>query len=127
MRGLNVRCCVVSHYLQHRNDGPLPRGKDGARDKDFHLWPHGLENTGPKTAMTLLSSVGSVSLAILPSLKRDVRSLPTDSKSVHRRLVQSVSPKVVRVGPPRCTCANVVWFDLAQITTIDTFNICHDA
>jgi hypothetical protein len=41
MRGLKVRCCVVSHYSQHRGDGALPWGKDGTRDKDFHVWPHG--------------------------------------------------------------------------------------
>jgi hypothetical protein len=41
MIGLNVRCCVMSHDSQHRGDGPLPWGKDGARDADVHVLPHG--------------------------------------------------------------------------------------
>ena len=41
MIGLNVRCCVVSHDSQHRCDGPPSWSKDGARDEDFHVLPHG--------------------------------------------------------------------------------------
>jgi hypothetical protein len=41
MIGLKVRCGMPSHHSSHRRNGSLPRGKDGARHKDFHVWPYG--------------------------------------------------------------------------------------
>ncbi len=31
----------MSHDPQHRGDGPLPWGKDGAHDEDVHVLLHG--------------------------------------------------------------------------------------
>jgi hypothetical protein len=41
MIGLHVRCGMLSHHASHRRHGSQPRGKDGARAKDVHVWPYG--------------------------------------------------------------------------------------